>query len=334
MEKSDETNAKVFIEDVIGDGLFGGVSAKSFREELEGLGDVENIELNINSPGGDVIDGFAIFNMLAEHPAKIHAKINGWAASMASIIAMAGDTVEMPNNAWFMIHNPWGMAMGESDDLRSLADVLDGMKKQAVRAYQRFNETDYDTISEWMDNETWMSGEDAQGLGFNFQFTDPIQAAACVSDFIDHDKVPEEAQQWLKQEDEDVSEEPEQPEASTEESPQDKLPGYEAGREVGKRERQAEIDEIKGQLESLNQQLADQKTEFEADLEAVKRERQSLKDQLAQLLPATGAPPLEGGVKTWHEALEECEGDYTEARRRYPQLYKQKREQDKQKRNQ
>ena len=113
---------EIWLYDVIGDDAdFGGMSAKTFTAELNKLGKVDTINLRINCLGGDVWDGNSIYNMLKRHPARIEVDIDGVAASIASVIAMAGDEVRMASNALFMIHNPYGVARGSADDMRQRA---------------------------------------------------------------------------------------------------------------------------------------------------------------------------------------------------------------------
>jgi len=128
--------------------------------------DAEEITVRLNSPGGDVFDGLAIFNLLKEHPAKVTVKVDGYAASSASIIAMAGDEVVMGVGSQLMIHNPWTFALGESKDLRKTADTLDEIKGGLVDVYLTKVESDAETVSDWMDEEKWMGVEEAQELGF------------------------------------------------------------------------------------------------------------------------------------------------------------------------
>ena len=107
-----ETSAEISIYDAIGSF---DVNAKQFVDELKEI-NADTINLRINSPGGSVIDGNAMFNALQRHPAKVVTHIDGLAASMASVIAMAGDEVHMADNALLMIHNPWTFSMGDADN--------------------------------------------------------------------------------------------------------------------------------------------------------------------------------------------------------------------------
>ncbi|EMW05741.1 clp protease family protein [Escherichia coli 2850750] len=109
-----------------------GVTAKQFAEDLKALGDVSHINLRIHSPGGDVFEGIAIYNLLRNHPADITVYIDGVAASMASGVAMAGDRVVMPENAMMMIHYPSHYLMGTHEEPYSFINLLLIMKKEEV----------------------------------------------------------------------------------------------------------------------------------------------------------------------------------------------------------
>lgn len=153
---------EIYIYDGIG--MFG-VEAESFIADLNAI-DAQEINLRINSPGGNVFDGTAIYNALLRHPAKVHVQIDGLAASMASIIALAGDTVEMAENAFFMIHMPWSMVIGDSEDMRKEAEILDKLSESAVRTYASRSDLTEDEVRAAMKEETWYSAEDAKAAGF------------------------------------------------------------------------------------------------------------------------------------------------------------------------
>ena len=143
-----------------------GITAKQFKLDLDSLEGISQITLKINSPGGDVVDGCAIYNTLMEYPATVVCEIDGIAASIASVIAMAGDTIRMPANTFMMIHNPWAFTMGDADQLRHDADVLDKMKKNAIAAYQTHaKKLDEEEISELMNDESWLTAEDCKTYG-------------------------------------------------------------------------------------------------------------------------------------------------------------------------
>src|SRR5690554_1302978 len=169
-------SAEVLIYDEIG---AWGVSAKQFARDVKDLGNVSQIDLRINSPGGSVFDGNAIYNQLKQHPARVVVHVDGLAASMASVIAMAGDHIVMPENALMMIHNPWTVSIGNAEDLRKDADLLDTIKTTLLKAYGRSMMTDGE-ISEMMDAETWLTGADAVDMGFADELEQEVAMAACA----------------------------------------------------------------------------------------------------------------------------------------------------------
>lgn len=168
------TLAEISIYEEIG---YFGITAKAFLEELRTVGD-RRIHLRINSPGGEVFDGLAIYNRLLSHTAGVEVSIDGIAASMASVLAMAGAPIRMADNAFLMIHNPTGYAGGESKDLRETADLLDKLKQSLVNTYVRKTGLPVSTIEQMMDAETWLSAEEAKAQGFIDEITAPVQARA------------------------------------------------------------------------------------------------------------------------------------------------------------
>jgi ATP-dependent Clp endopeptidase proteolytic subunit ClpP len=155
MQASSENEAEIYIYDEIG---YWGVTAKQFVANLKALGDVTHINLHINSPGGDVFDGIAIFNALKFHGAAITVYIDGLAASMASVIAMVGNPVIMPENTMMMIHKPWGFAGGDADDMRDYADLLDKVESVLIPAYAQKTGKSTEEIAAMLEDETWMDG--------------------------------------------------------------------------------------------------------------------------------------------------------------------------------
>jgi len=156
----------------------GGVTARDFRAELAKLGNVKTLHIDISSNGGDVTEGFAIFDMLARHPARKVVRIQGLAASMASVIAMVGDEIEMPSNAMLMIHEPWGSASGSPEQIASFGQALDMMKTNIVNAYVKRTHMSEDSIRWLMRQETWMNAEQAVEAGFADRIVDPVKMAA------------------------------------------------------------------------------------------------------------------------------------------------------------
>lgn len=157
-------------------------SATGFRDALKSLGDVKTINLHINSPGGSVFEGIAIYNMLKQHQAHINVYVDGLAASIASVIAMSGDAIFMPSNAMMMIHNPWTFALGNAAELRKQADDLDKITQSSVQIYldKAGDKLDQDTLTQLMDDETWLSAKEAVDYGLADEVMPANQAAACL----------------------------------------------------------------------------------------------------------------------------------------------------------
>ena len=172
------SKAEIFIYDEIG-GC--GVEANQFIQDIEALGEVEQIDLRISSWGGSIVEGNVIFNAIKRHPANVTVYIDGVAASMASVIAMAGDEVLMADNALLMIHNPWTVAVGESKELRKEADLMDKMKSAIINAYSRSN---YSTeeLEELMDATTWFTADEAMEAGLIDGTVEGLKAAASVKE--------------------------------------------------------------------------------------------------------------------------------------------------------
>jgi ATP-dependent protease ClpP protease subunit len=176
ISETNETEAEISLYDEIG-GF--GVGAKQFLGELSRLKG-KHIHLRINSPGGSVVEGTAIFNALRRHQGGVTVHIDALAASMASVIAMAGMPVYMADNALLMVHNPWTITAGDSDELRKEADLLDKLKASIRNAYQRKTGLPEDQLQGMMDAETWLDSVDAVALGFVDAIEEGVAAAAQV----------------------------------------------------------------------------------------------------------------------------------------------------------
>jgi len=153
--------------DVIGEDFWtgGGVTAKKVAAQLRAIGD-RPVTVQINSPGGDMFEGIAIYNVLREHQQDVTVQVMGMAASAASIIAMAGDTIQIGTGAFFMIHNCWVFAMGNRHDMAKTAEWLAPFDQAMVDMYAQRTGIDAAQIAAWMDAETWMSGTVAIDRGF------------------------------------------------------------------------------------------------------------------------------------------------------------------------
>ena len=140
------------------------VTPSAFREELvQGKGD---IEVWINSPGGDCIAAAQIYNMLMEYPGDVTVKIDGIAASAASVIAMAGTEIQMSLTSLMMIHNPFTVAIGDSEEMKKTVHMLDEVKESIINAYEIKTSLSRNKLSELMDAETWLNAHKAIELGF------------------------------------------------------------------------------------------------------------------------------------------------------------------------
>lgn len=163
-------------------GMFG-VSAKEFIDELKENSNVKSINLSIHSPGGSVLEGLAIYNALVSHNAKVYGHVDGIAASAASFILMACDHISMPENAFIMIHNAHGGAMGDAEVLRDAADVIEKLQNTITNIYEKRTELPRNEIIEMMAKETWLNSVEALEKGFIDTITDSIDVAAKASVF-------------------------------------------------------------------------------------------------------------------------------------------------------
>ena len=146
--------------------LEGDVSAVNLSKQLETLGDVTDISVYINSYGGEVAEGLAIYNALRRHKAKVTTYCDGFAASIASVIFMAGDERVMNDASLLMIHNAWSCAMGNAQELRKQADDLEKITQASVVAYKAHSSLSEEEIKSLMDAESWILPEEALQYGF------------------------------------------------------------------------------------------------------------------------------------------------------------------------
>ena len=173
-------------QDYWGDGSM--ISAKQFSDEIKKIDDsVNEITVRINSPGGDVFDGISIYNRLKQHKAKVVVHIDGLAASIASIIALAGDEVHIGEGALFMVHLPWTFAMGNRMDLDNTVGRLLNVEEQMIGIYSKKTGLSRDEIKSLLEAETWMGADEAIEKGFvDSKVSDsmPIAASAIDSRWI------------------------------------------------------------------------------------------------------------------------------------------------------
>lgn len=179
------------IYDDIGGGFFSdGVTAKDVLAKVDGARDAKTINVRINSGGGDVWQGWAIYNTLNSHNARKVVSIDGIAASMASAIAMTGDEIIMPSNAMMMIHNPRGSAFGEEQDLRNRADLLAKVRQNLAEAYAARTGQPIANVIKAMASTTWMTADEAKTLGYATKVT-PAKKIAAFWDLGHSEQVPE-----------------------------------------------------------------------------------------------------------------------------------------------
>jgi ATP-dependent Clp protease protease subunit len=157
------------------------VTPKQFKADMDALGDVAEMDIYINSGGGDVFAGFAIYNMLKRHKAKKTVYVDGLAASIASVIAMAGDKIIMPENAMMMIHNAWTIAAGNKAEFRKIADEMEKIDGSIAGAYAaRTGKAEADIVA-LMDAETWFTAQEAADAGL----ADEVEASKKLAASVD-----------------------------------------------------------------------------------------------------------------------------------------------------
>lgn len=174
----DKRIGEVYIYDAIGGGWEGGVGAKDFADQLNALGELDSVELFINSPGGSVFDGVTIYNLLKRNRAPVNVHVDGVAASIASIVAMAGDTIEIARNGLLMLHDPWTLAVGNARDFRKEAEILDQVGETLVGTYADRTGQKSEKVRELMAAETWLEADEAVKLGFADRVSNPVKMAA------------------------------------------------------------------------------------------------------------------------------------------------------------
>jgi ATP-dependent Clp protease protease subunit len=158
-----------------------GISAAQFQKELKALGNVSVINLRIDSEGGVITDAQAMYNLLVTHSAKVNVFVDGIAASAASFLAMAGDTITIGEGSFFMIHEARGIMMGTAEDFRKEGELLATMTDMIAKKYSDRTGIDFEQIKAYMAEETWFTGSDAVKLGFADTIIANKREVACVS---------------------------------------------------------------------------------------------------------------------------------------------------------
>jgi len=159
---------EILIYGVIGSDIYGdGITAENLKQQLDAIGETDELTIRINSEGGDVFEGVAMFNLLHQHPARKKVMVDGYAVSSASFLAMAGDEILMGVGSQFMIHNPWTVAIGDAKEMRDTAGVLDEVKESIIEIYQTKVSASREDLTGWMDDVKWMRSDEAEKLGFS-----------------------------------------------------------------------------------------------------------------------------------------------------------------------
>jgi len=179
-DSPDPIKAELFLYDEISDGPWYGISSEMVRESLDQI-NADEIDVHINSPGGEVDAGIAIYNLLKNSPAKINIHIDGIAASIASIISMAGDTITIAENGRMMIHNAWTIAAGDKHGMAKIQERLSKADTILVGTYASRTGLDAELIAEMMEEETWLLSDEAMEYGFVTAINENKKADAAKS---------------------------------------------------------------------------------------------------------------------------------------------------------
>lgn len=189
--KTKGKRGEIYLYESIGEGWYSGITAKSFADTLRDLGKVDALDIYINSPGGSVFDGIAIYNQIARFKGEKIGHVDGIAASIASVIPMACDEIHIADNGMMMIHDPWGMAIGTAEEMRQTAASLDKVRDTILDTYVAKTGGKRDQISQWMSDETWMSAAEAVERGFATKQTDEKPLSASFPMLAQFKKTPE-----------------------------------------------------------------------------------------------------------------------------------------------
>lgn len=179
---TDDGAGELLLYGEIGDGWWSENKSKDFIKSIKTLGAISELTVRINSIGGDVFAGMAIYNYLRGMKARKTVIVDGIAASIASVVAMSGDRIVCPANAMIMIHNPWSYSLGDGEEMRKTAEILDRIRGQIAGVYVARTGLEEEVVLEMMASETWMTGTEAVESGFADEVGDPVEVAASVRD--------------------------------------------------------------------------------------------------------------------------------------------------------
>lgn len=169
----------ILLYDEIGPGYYGMLDGKWMASELKAAKN-DPVRVRINSPGGSVFEAQAMYTLLTAHKPGVTVHVDSIAASAASFVMLAGQTIEIADNAMVMIHNAWGLAIGNAGDMRSTADLLDKIDGTLVDQYVARTKQDPQQIRDWMAAETWMTAKEAKDRGFADAIAKTMNVKACI----------------------------------------------------------------------------------------------------------------------------------------------------------
>lgn len=187
VKKKDDDTGEVYIYgEIVDEKWFStDVTPTDFIEELKNLGDIDYIDLYVNSYGGNVYAGIAIYNILKRHKAVITAHVDGIAASIASVVIQSADEIRIPKTAMIMVHKPWSIAIGDADEMKKVSEILDQIQVNIEEAFLERGKVNEKKLKDFINNETWFTGEEAVKEGF----ADTIEPNKKVNASMKNDKI-------------------------------------------------------------------------------------------------------------------------------------------------
>jgi ATP-dependent Clp protease protease subunit len=200
--QNDNTGELFLYGDIASIQYFDEITPKQIDAEIKALGDIRTLNVYVNSGGGSVFAGQAIYNIIKRCKATVkNAYIDGLAASIASVIPLACDKVYIPSNAMMMVHNPWAMTSGNASDFRKMADNLDMIRQSIIEVYKEKTGLPEEKLIELMDAETWMTAKQAIEYGFANEIQDEKKIAASIDgDFLNCGNIKIEMSRYKSQE--------------------------------------------------------------------------------------------------------------------------------------
>ena len=326
------------------------VTPSDIKNFLDSCEDSDEVEILVNSPGGNVTGGLAIANMIKMSSNKVTVKIIGMAASMASVIAAAADERLMGVASFLMIHNPWGFTVGTAEEMRKTADVLDSMRDSICNFYATlFPGKSKDDITGLLDAETWIRGDQIEEFGVSASLFDQIPAFACLHGPMDFKDMPEEAKEFYafdkKMKDEyskpaakktgagdpapegDKPPEGSKPPAGTKlpegkKPPEDNVVALSAKleeTETKRRDIQSKYDQLQARVREMETTHTAALQEKDTKISSLASEVKTAESRISAMTLNALKGPTGGCAQSWDEAVKEC-GSYEAAVRKYPDL--------------